>query len=488
MRKVLKRLALLPILLLVVVSVRASLLHSRQVAAPPVTDLTIDEGLAAEHLAGAIRIPTVSHEDGANLETAAFAELRRYLETTFPRVHAALGRESVGGSSLLYTWTGSDSALPPLLLLAHQDVVPVEPGTEASWTHGAFSGDIADGFIWGRGTLDDKLGVLSILEGTEWLLAHGFQPRRTILFGFGHDEEIGGDRGAKQIAALLAQRGVKPLMILDEGGAIGEPGVVPGVTKPVALIGIAEKGFVSLELVAEAAGGHSSMPPKQTAIGLLAEAIVKLEAHPMPARIDGATRRSFDFLAPEMPFGQRVFLSNLWLFGPLAKSLFAADPASNARIRTTTAATVFQAGIKDNVLPHNARAVVNFRILPGDTVADVVHHVKETVGKGIQVKVSGGFSSEPPPEAPIEGDAFRQIQTTVAQVFPGSVSTPNLLSGATDSRHYIALTPNVYRFHPMRVRAEDLVRIHGTNERIGIKNYAEVVKFYAQLMRNAGGH
>jgi carboxypeptidase PM20D1 len=485
MRRVLKLVATLLLLLVVVVCVRALLQRSRQVSAPPVTDLAVDAGAAAQRLAGAIRIATISHEEGANVETAAFAELHRYLEASFPRVHAALSREVVAGSSLLYTWKGSDPALPPLLLLAHQDVVPVEAGTEAGWTHPPFSGAIAGGFLWGRGTLDDKEGVLSILEGAELLLARGFQPKRTILFAFGHDEEAGGQKGAKEVAALLERRGVTPLMILDEGGAIGE-GLVPGVEKPVALIGIAEKGFTSLELVAEAEGGHSSMPPRHTAVGELAAAIASLEDHPMPARIAGATRSSFEYLAPEMSFAQRALLSNLWLFSPLMKSVFSSQPAADARIRTSTAATMFQAGVKDNVLPFRARAVVNFRILPGDKVADVIRHVRETVGKKIRVRSIGGAGSEPPPEAPLDGDAFRQIQTTVAQVFPGTLTAPNLLAGATDSRHYSHLTPNIYRFHPIRIKEADLVRVHGTNERIGVENYAEVVRFYAQLMREVG--
>jgi carboxypeptidase PM20D1 len=188
-----------------------------------------------------------------------------------------------------------------------------------------------------------------------------------------------------------------------------------------------------------------------------------------------------------MPFGPRLLLSNLWLFRPLVAKTFAADPAGDARIRTSTAATVFQAGIKDNVLPHRARAVVNFRILPGDTVAAVLRHVKETVGSGIQVRPTGGFSSEPPPQAPLDGEPFRLIQTAVAETFPGALVAPNLLAGATDSRHYARLSPNVYRFHPMRLRNEDLARLHGTNERIGVRNYAEVVRFYAQLMRRAAG-
>lgn len=493
-RRILKALAVAVLLVLAVVSLRTLLQRSRQAPppgeaatlAPPSAPPAIDAAAAAGRLAAALRIPTVSHEGGEGFEAAAFAELHRHLEASFPRVHAALARETVGAASLLYTWKGTDPALPPLLLLAHQDVVPVEPGTEGGWTHPPFSGAIAEGYVWGRGALDDKEGVLSILEGAEALLAAGCRPNRTILFAFGHDEEAGGEKGAKAIAALLERRGVKPLLILDEGGAVGE-GLVPGVKKPVALIGIAEKGFVSLELVAESEGGHSSMPPRQTAIGLLAEAIAQLEAHPMPARIDGATRASFDYLAPEMPFAQRALLSNLWLFAPLAKAAFAQEPASDSRIRTSTAATVFQAGVKDNVLPHRARAVVNFRILPGDTIAQVKRHVQEVVGKNIQVKTFGPFSSEPPPQAPLEGEAWGLIRGTVAQTMPGVLVAPNLLTGATDSRHFSRLTPNVYRFHPVRIKAGDLARFHGTNERIGVENYAEVVRFYAGLMRRVGG-
>src|SRR4029453_18154488 len=190
------------------------------------------------------------------------------------------------------------------------------------------------------------------------------------------------------IAALLARRGVRPDFILDEGGIIAE-GLVSGLERPVALVSTAEKGYVSVELVAEDSGGHSSMPPRHGAIGKLAAAVESLENHPMPARIAGATKASFDYLAPEMPFGPRLVLANLWLFGPLAEKQFAADPAGNARIRTSTAATVFQAGVKENVLPHRARAVVNFRILPGDSIAAVLRHVRETVGPGIRVTPTG---------------------------------------------------------------------------------------------------
>jgi len=486
MKRAFAVLGLVLAVLVVVLVLRTALANSRQIRAEPVNDLAIDSRAAAERLAGAIRFPTVSHEDGRNMEEAAFRGLHEYLQRSFPRVHAALTRENVAGYSLLYTWKGSNPSLAPILLMSHQDVVPVEPGTEKDWTHPAFSGLIDGGYVWGRGTLDDKVGVLAILEAAETLLARGFQPQRTVYFAFGHDEEVGGVRGAAAVASLLERRGVRPELILDEGGIIAE-GMVSGITRPVALISTAEKGYVSVELVAEDAGGHSSMPPRHGAIGKLAAAIEKLEDNPMPARIDGATKRSFEYLAPEMPFGPRLVLSNLWLFNHFAQQRFASDPPGNARIRTTTAATIFTAGVKENVLPHRARAVVNFRILPGDTIADVLRHVRETVGSGIHVSPTGVVRSEPSRESGTGAPGFALIQRTLAQILPGTIVSPNLLSGGTDTKHYGRLSRDIYRFLPIRMKQEDLGRLHGTNERVGVENYGEIVRFYAQLLRNGAG-
>jgi carboxypeptidase PM20D1 len=486
MKRILAVLGLALLALVAVLIVRTATVKSRQIQAAPVKELAVDSRAAAERLAGAIRFPTISHEGGKNVEAEAFRGLHQYLQQTFPRVHAALTRETVADYSLLYTWRGSNPSLAPILLMSHQDVVPVEPGTEKDWTHPAFSGLIDGGYIWGRGTLDDKVGVMAILEAAETLLARGFQPQRTVYFAFGHDEEVGGNKGAAAIAALLARRGVRPELILDEGGLIAE-GLVSGVEQPVALISTAEKGYVSVELVAESSGGHSSMPPRHGAIGKLAEAVEKLEGHPMPARITGTTRASFDYLAPEMSFGPRLLLANLWLFGPLVERQFASNPATNARIRTTTAATVFQAGVKENVLPHRARAVVNFRILPGDTVAGVLRHVRETVGPEIRASITGVAKSEPSPESATGAPAFGLIQRTLVQTFPRIVVAPNLLSGGTDTKHYLPLSRNVYRFLPVRMKAEDLGRFHGTNERVGVANYGEMVRFFGQLLRNGAG-
>jgi carboxypeptidase PM20D1 len=484
MKKILKISALALLLLLAVLVVRAFLLPSRQMraaAAAPAVNVQVDPNAAAARLAGALRFQTISREGAGPVAPEAFLALHRYLEQSFPRVHATLTREVVASYSLLYTWPGKNPSLPPVLLLSHQDVVPVEAGTERSWTQPPFAGRIAGGFIWGRGALDDKAGVLALLESVELLAAQGFQPERTVYLAFGHDEEVGGLQGAHSLAALLEKRGVRPLFVLDEGGAIIK-GMVPGIEAPIAMVGTAEKGYVNVELTARSHGGHSSMPPPHTAIGEVAAAVHALEEHPMPARLAGATRDSFETLAPEMPFVPRLILSNLWLFGPLVESRFAADPAGNARLRTTTAATIISGGVKENVLPLGARAVVNFRILPGDSVASVLEHVRQTVGPGVKVAQEGLQATEPSPTADTGAPEYRLLQSTLAEVFPGTLVSPNLLSGGTDSKHYQRLTQNVYRFLAISLERKDLDRVHGTDERVGVDAYAGAVRFFVRLL------
>jgi carboxypeptidase PM20D1 len=482
MRKVLLAMLGVLVVLAAVVLVRAARFGSRQVAAEPVARPALDEAAAAARLAGALRFRTISHQDPAELDADEMLGLHRYLEQSFPRVHATLQRELVGGYSLLYTWTGSEPALRPLLLLGHIDVVPVEPGTEESWTHPPFEGRIAEGFVWGRGAWDDKSGVLGALEALELLLAEGFRPRRTVLLAFGHDEEVGGHQGAAQIAALLAGRGVEPELVLDEGLMIGE-GFVPGIDAPVAMIGMAEKGSVSVELLVEAPGGHSSVPPPQTAIGILAEAVRRLERKQMPARLEGLSRQTFEYLGPEMSFLRRIPLANLWLFAPLLGRALSASPPTNASIRTTTAVTMIEGGVKENVLPARARAVVNFRIRPGDSVRSVLEHVHEAVADPrVRIAQLDVFAMEPSGEASTDTPAFGLLQRTVRQILPEAVVAPALVVGATDARHYTRLTPNVYRFLPLRVRAGDVARFHGRDERVAVQDYAECVVFFRQLV------
>jgi carboxypeptidase PM20D1 len=460
---------------------------SRQIEVPPVPRLAVDAKAAATRLAGAIRFQTISREDGSSASPEEFRKLHAYLEQTYPQVHATLKREIVGEFSLLYTWPGSDPSAKPVLLMAHQDVVPIAPGTEKDWLAEPFAGTIRDGFVWGRGAWDDKGNLIALMEAVEALAAQGFRPRRTIYLAFGHDEEVGGERGARKIADLLKARGVKLAFAIDEGLLITE-GILAGLDKPAALVGIAEKGYLTLSLSAAVAGGHSSMPAAQTAIGTLSAALARLEGNPMPASIRGVSAEMLDTIAPEMHGPNRLILSNLWLLEPLVVRQFAKSGSTNAMLRTTTALTVFQAGNKANVLPGRAEALVNFRLLPGDTADAVIAHVKRAIGnEAIKIERAPGAFAEASPVSATDSEPYRLMARTIREVFPGALVAPGLMLGGTDSRHFAAVAEQTFRFSPVRARGEDLARFHGTNERVAIANFAEMIAFYHRLLSSAAG-
>ncbi|UCC83488.1 MAG: M20 family peptidase [Gemmatimonadota bacterium] len=471
------------LLLSTVISVRTFRFRSRQLLVTPIPHREIGDRMRiAERLAGALQFETVTGGSGA-----VFLELHRYLEETFPLVQGTLTRETVGEYSLLYTWRGSEAPARPILLLAHLDVVPVEPGTAADWTYPPFAGRVADGFIWGRGALDVKVGVVGILEAVEALLRDGFRPRRTIYLAFGHDEESGGREGAARIATLLRSRGIELDYVLDEGLAITD-GIVPGVSRPVALVGLAEKGKVALELTARARGGHASMPHLPTAIGILGAAIQKLERRQPAARLAGATRQLFEYVGPEMSRAKRTAFANLWLFEWLAVRKLVACPETNALVRTTVATTMINGGVEEDLVPTVARAVVNVRILPGDSIAGVVAHLRRVIDDGrVSVELLDHSAFEPSTVSDVESESFAALQRTIQEVFPGVIVAPSLALARTDARHYESLAANSYRFLPMRVTADDLRRVHGTDERIAVDNYEEIVRFYARLIRNSAG-
>ena len=444
--------------------------------------LPVDAPEAAAHLAAIIQCETISHSADAPPEAAAFAELHARLRAMYPRVYAALELETVNDWSLLYTWPGSNPALDPVLFLAHTDVVPVDAGALDEWKHPPFSGAIADGFVWGRGTLDVKCQVTGLLDAVEALLATGFQPERPIMLAFGHDEEIEGQHGAQAIVALLQERGIHPAAVLDEGGALIE-GVLAGVEGPVALIGTGEKGQVTLELVAEAAPGHSSTPPRQTAIGILGRALARLEANPMPARVS-MLAPVIQHVGARAPLSNRAAFANLWLLRGVLRRVLAANPQTNAIIRTTTAATIVNGGIKENVLPRQARASINCRLLPGESIADVAEHLRRVIADDrVRVIVPEGIGNGASPLSPTDSPYFASIARAARQVFGDIPTAPYLMLGASDSRHYTAVCDRVYRFEPVRMTETDLGRIHGNNERISVASVGQMVQFYAQLMQ-----
>ena len=472
------------LLALVVLGARALRLPSRQVSVPPAPARAVDADRVAARLAEAIRIPTVvTSADPAELEAEPFRAFAAWLAASYPRLHGALALERVSEHSLVYTWPGADPALAPLLLLAHQDVVPA--ANAERWAHPPFAGVLADGFVWGRGAIDDKGALLAICEAVEALLAEGFAPRRTVLLAFGHDEEVGGPTGAVEIGRLLAARGVRPALVLDEGYALLEGGVVPGFAGLVAPVGVAEKGYATLEVVARAAGGHSSTPPRSTAAGALARAITRLEERPMPISIGGVTGSFLAWLAPEAPLAMRLALGNADLLAPAFGGAVRREPGINALLRTTTAVTMLSGAPKDNVLPSEAIARVNFRILPGDTAEGILARVRELLAApDVEVR----FASEPrdpSPISPSDGPAFALLQRTIGELFPGAVVAPALVVGGTDARHYHVASDAVYRFGPFRFGADDIRLPHGIDERIAIANLADGVRFYARLIENA---
>ena len=472
-----------------VLVVRAETVTSRQPVVAPLPPVAVDGDAVAAKLAAIVKRKTVSASLDSPAPASELDALQADLAASFPNVGAKLTREVIDEHALLYTWKGTErgAAKAPVILCAHMDVVPVEPGTESAWTHPAFDGVIEGGFVWGRGTIDDKGSLIAILSAVEALLGEGFAPSRTMYLAFGHDEEISGLHGAAKIVDALAARGVHAELALDEGSALVE-GIVKDVPAPVAAIGIAEKGYVSLDLKAAIPGGHSSTPAAENALTVLARAVERLQSEPMPARIDGATAEFLSWAAPEMRFGPKLVLANRWVTGPLVRWSLAKSPTLGASIRTTTAVTVFHAGVKDNVVPAAATATVNFRVLPGDTTADVIDHTRRVIGDArIAIEPQVRSRTEPSRVSRVDAPGFRAIAETVREVFPGTVVAPSLVLGATDGRYYAAVADDVYRFAPFRLTGPDIQRIHGKDERLAVGSLAEGVRFYRRLVQRVAG-
>jgi carboxypeptidase PM20D1 len=484
MRRLIAVLGVAVLALAVAVGVKTATMPSRQIAVAAAAPIAVDAQAAAARLGAAVRFKTIASADDPAANGAAFTGLQDHLRASFPKAHGVLQREVVGLHALVYTWPGSDPQAKGIALMAHQDVVPVAPGTEGDWQQPPFGGALQGGFVWGRGSWDDKGNLMSIMEAVELLAAGGFRPNRTIYLVFGADEELGGTRGAQRIAQLFKERGIRLEFVLDEGLVITE-GLLAGLSRPAALVGVAEKGYLSLQLTAVATPGHSSMPPptaEQSAIGMLSAALARLEDRQMPLAVRGLSKEMFETLAPEMNGVNRVFLSNLWLFGPLVQQQLKKSAGTNASLRTTTALTVFNAGNADNVLPGRATATVNFRLLPGDTSDAVVEHVAQAVANpAIRIERASG-ASEASKVAATDAPGYRLIARTLRQLHPDVIVAPGLMIGATDSRHFDGVADSVYKFSPVRAQPDDLKRFHGTNERISTANYVEMIQFYHQLL------
>jgi carboxypeptidase PM20D1 len=469
-------------LVLAILVLRAILTPS---APPPPATLpeeALEETAGVEdRLAACVRRATVSSYRPEEEDESAFSAFKEDLKALFPLVHRKLERREIGTRGLLFTWKGREPSLAPAILCAHFDVVPAEDA--ALWRHGPFSGDIDEGAVWGRGSQDIKVTLVSALDAAERLLAEGRAPRRTLYFAFGGDEETGGNRGAGRIAAELARLGVKASFLLDEGGPVAE-GMLSFADRPLALVGIAEKGYIDLLVEAEGKGGHASMPPRKTATGDVARAVARIEARPSHARLGYTVRSFLNGLSPYVGFAYRLLFRNLWLTAPLVKAAFAAAPTTNAMMRTTAAATMLRGSHKENVLADRAWANINMRILPGQTVEGTIAWMRR-ITKGLGVSVGPHHPEElvePLPESPVDHEGYRAIEAALGQSFPEAAAVPFLFSAGTDTKHYRGVAEAIYRLTPLLQASADLEGVHGRDERVSIHNLRRCALFYKRLI------
>lgn len=434
---------------------------------------------AAAHLSKAIQIKTISKGDTLPIDTAEFVAFRQFLEKSYPLVHQQLSRQIFNEFSYVYTWKGKDTTLAPYVLMAHMDVVPVEAVAEKNWSVPSFSGAIKNDTIWGRGAVDDKVAVIAIMESVENLLKQGHIPSRNIYISLGHDEEVSGKRGAKVISAWFKEQGIKPALVLDEGGQI-DLQHFKSIERPVAVVATGEKGYMNIDLSVEIPGGHSSMPVKETAIDVLNKAIVQIRAKKMPGEMIEPVRELVRRTSAYESFFTRMVTNNLWLTQKLVISQLEKTKESNAMVHTTLVPTIVQAGIKDNVIPTVARATFNSRILPGQTSDEIVQFIKEAVNdERVVIKKQTISLMEPSSFTPHTHPAFLQIENIIRKSVPKVVVSPFLMIGATDSRYFRSFSDAVLNFSAV----QDVKGFHGIDERIGITDLHRMIYFYQQLLQ-----
>lgn len=454
--------------------------QSTQLQVTPIEKIKTPIG-AVERFVEAIAIKTISHQEEEDFDSTQFQLYNEFLLKRYPLIHAKCEHKVFNGFSHLFEWTGQDANLEPIILMAHHDVVPI--ASLPLWSVHPFEEGVKNDTIYGRGAMDDKCSAISILEAVEQLLREGFQPKRTIYLSFGHDEEIGGNRGAIPIAAYLEEREVSAAFVLDEGYALIK-GAIPGIDKETAIVGIAEKGIANLELVVNMAGGHSSAPAKETSIDVLSLAVSKVKRNPFAASITPVLEGFMDKLGPEMDLKAKFAFANRGVFKSMLLDNYEKTNTGNALVRTTTSPTIFEAGIKENVIPTSARAVINFRILPGDSVEGVIEHVTKVID---DERVNIEFLSEgtePSPISPINTKAYTNLERSIKEIFPSVLTAPNLVVGGTDSRHFIKLSPNIYRFAPFTITPENAGCFHGIDERIPVEEFEDAIRFYRRLIQN----
>ncbi|WP_141014932.1 M20/M25/M40 family metallo-hydrolase [Nocardioides sambongensis] len=449
-----------------------------------------------------VRIPTVSDRDPTRMDLAAFDEFVDTLLEQFPLLHEHLPATRIDTHGLLFHWRGRGEDAP-VVLMAHLDVVPI--GDESRWSHPPFGAEVHDHpglgpAVHGRGTLDDKGSLVAICEAVEALLAAGFVPAQDVWLSFGCNEEVSGTAATLAVEELT-RRGVRPWFVLDEGGAIaGE--AFPGVSAPIGVVGVTEKGVTSLELTAEGRGGHASTPARNGPTARIARAITRLDSTPMPGRLPDATLELFARMAPHMAGPLRPLIRKVVdaadtsprLRPLIIRALVAAGPEAAALTRTTFAVTTLSGSPALNVIAASARAGVNIRVMVGDTVADAVAHVRRVIDDD-SIRIDIVESNEPSPLSPYssvaqqrQDPAFSLLERTIIDCFPEAVPSPYVMMAATDSRFFTAISERVYRFTPFRMSKAQREAIHSYDEMIGVQDYLDGIEWYRRLISGLPAH
>lgn len=465
------------ITLLIICLIRALLFKPKAKAAVKPEAVEFDREKAVSDLRELIRIKTVSYNDVADEDAAEFEKLRLKLKELFPEVHKTATLERIPPKGLLYRWKGK-SDKQPTVLMAHYDVVPAD---ESRWTRPAFEGIVEGEVLWGRGTLDTKGTLNGILQAAEKLIKEGFVPENDIYFAFAGDEETAGE-SAPNIVSELERRGIKPALVVDEGGAVVEK-VFPGVKERCAVIGIAEKGITNIRYTVLSNGGHASTPPRHTPVGVLSAACNKVENNPFPARLSAPALKMFDALGRHSTFVYRLIFANLWLFKPLLAAMGAKSGGEmNALMRTTCAFTMMEGSDVYNVIPAKATMTSNLRIISGETIESTVEYLKKVIDdENVKIEVING--SEPSVVSSTDCEGYAKLTETVSEVFPDAIVAPYLMIACSDSRHYGRISDKVYRFSAMAMSSEERKMVHGNDERITFRGIWEAVEFYIRLIK-----
>ena len=450
-----------------------------RLAAAPGYDLNA----AVRHLSEAAQLRTVSNQDPAANDVAEWDRLHAWLAATYPAAHAAMARTILPNRTLVYHWPGSDPALAPIIVMAHQDVVPVTPGTEKDWKYPPFAGTIAENAVWGRGTVDDKGSLVGLFEALDALAKAGFKPKRGIYLVSGHDEEAGGT-GAIAAAAKLKAEGVQAIYTLDEGSIVLTD--TPVIDGPAIMIGIAEKGYGTLKVTAHAAGGHSSMPPAETGVETLAKAVLAITAKPFPLEVRGPGAAMIEALAAKKGGTTKMAVANQWLFGGKLRQQLGASPTTAAAFHTTIAPTMLEGSPKENVLPQSANALINYRIAPWNSSADVMARAKAAAGSKVDLAWVKP-PREPSRVSSTSSQGWKWIAAAARADAPGAVLTPTLVVAGTDSRSMEPVSQDVYRFMPMHISLKESAMIHGTNEHMAVDSFKRMIDFYARLIATSTG-